>query len=347
MPDVQPSVDLRSDTVTRPSPAMRQAMADAEVGDDVFGDDPTVQALEARSAALFGKEAALFVPSGTMANLIAVVAQTRPGDTIVLDEKAHIYRYESGGCALAAGVMTRTLATPDGVLNPQAVERVIVRSSDSHFSNTALIGIENTMNAGGGAVYPLETVDALGQITREHGLILHCDGARIFNAVVATGISAAQYTAPCDSVAFCLSKGLGCPVGSLLVGSRDLIARAHRYRKLFGGGMRQAGVIAAAGLYALEHHIDRLAEDHRRAYAFRQALEDAPGLNFPLDTPTNMVFIDVPAAAAFAEDLRALGVWCLAVKPERIRAVFHLDVDDTGLDRAVDAFRRVARQRAA
>ena len=331
-------VDLRSDTVTKPTPGMREAMAGAEVGDDVFGEDPTVNALQERAAELAGKESALFVPSGTMANLLAAVSQTRPGDTVILHADAHPFNYESGGLGMVAGLMTKTLPGDRGILNPDDVAAAIVRNDDHHFSHTTLVSIENTTNRGGGAMYPHATVETIGALARENGIRLHCDGARIFNAVVASGIPLADYTKACDTLSFCFSKGLGAPAGSILVGDRETIHRAHRYRKMLGGGMRQAGILAAAALYALDHHVERLADDHRRAQRFRTALRDVPGIAFPLGSPTNIVYLDVSDAFALAGRIAERDVFVIPVSPTRVRAVFHLDVDDRGLDRAIEAF---------
>ncbi|HEO71564.1 MAG TPA: low specificity L-threonine aldolase, partial [Candidatus Hydrogenedentes bacterium] len=285
-------VDLRSDTVTRPTPAMRAAMAEAPVGDDVAGEDPTVNALQDRAAVLFEKEAALFVPSGTMANLLAVLAQTRPGDAVILSGQAHPFQYESGNLAMVAGVLPHTVPGESGILEPDRVEPYIhARPRDHHLAPTTLISIENTTNRGGGAIYPIETAQAMAQLARKYDIKLHCDGARIFNAVVETGISPATYAAHTDTLCFCLSKGLGAPVGSVLLGDAATIEKAHRFRKMLGGGMRQAGIMAAAGLYALGHHVDRLREDHRRARYFREQLLDTPGLSFDLPAPTNMVYV--------------------------------------------------------
>jgi threonine aldolase len=335
-------VDLRSDTVTRPTPGMREAMASAEVGDDVFGEDPTVNELQRRAAGLLGKSAALFVPSGTMANLLAILSQTRPGDTVLLHEDSHPFNYESGGAAMVAGAMTKTLGGACGIIEPDTARAAIVRRDDHHYSNTMLIAIENTTNRGGGAIYPLETVTAIGAIAREHGLRFHCDGARLFNAVVATGVSAAQYARPCDTICFCFSKNLGAPVGSILAGDLETIDRAHRYRKLLGGGMRQAGILAAAALYALDHHVERLCKDHDRARRFREALRDVPGLAFPLPSPTNIVYVDVPDAMKFVGRIAEQGVYALPTGPRRVRTVFHLDIDDEGLERAIHAFQAAA-----
>jgi threonine aldolase len=335
-------IDLRSDTVTRPTAAMREAMARAEVGDDVFGEDPLVNALQERCAEILGKEAALFVPSGTMANLLAVLSQTRPGDSVLLHEDAHPYNYESGNLGMVAGVQTRSVPGPLGIMDPADVAARIVQNPDHHYSPTTLIAVENTTNRGGGAIYPLNALKAIGQEARARGLRVHCDGARLFNAVVETGIPASAWAEHADTVSFCFSKGLGAPVGSILAGDAPTIDRAHRFRKMLGGGMRQAGVLAAAALHALDHHIDRLREDHRRAREFRRQLEGMPGLAFPLPSPTNIVYVEVPDAAAAVARLREEGVLVLGVSPDRIRVVFHLDVDDSGLEKAVDAFRRIA-----
>ncbi len=337
---MQEIVDLRSDTVTRPSPGMRRAMAEAEVGDDVFGDDPTVHRLQDHAAALLGKEAALFLPSGTMANLVAFLAQTHPGDTIILSESAHPFHYESGNLAMVAGLMTRTVADPLGKMTAEQVSEQVVQTSDTHYSPTTLVALENTTNRGGGACYEYYEVENIAQLCRDRGLRLHCDGARLFNACTASNIDAEFYARCCDTVSFCLSKGLGAPVGSVLTGDRDTIARALRFRKMLGGGMRQAGVLAAAGLYALENHVQDLEEDHRRARDFRRALE-AEGVQFALPSPTNILYIETNDPAGDIKELRALGVLAMAAGAERIRAVFHRDIDEAGLHRAVEAFKAV------
>ncbi len=335
-------VDLRSDTVTRPTPGMREAMARAEVGDDVLGEDPSVNALQERVAAMVGKNAALFVPSGTMANLLAAVSQTRPGDTLVLDESAHPFNFESGGLGMVAGVMTKTLRGMYGVLSPELVEQALVLHTDHHYSSTTLVSIENTTNRGGGAVYPVETVAAIGRVAHTHALRLHCDGARIFNACAAAGTHVRDYARHCDTLSFCFSKGLGAPVGSILTGDAETIDRAHRYRKMLGGGMRQAGILAAAALYALDHHLERLREDHERAKRFREALEGIPGITFPFPSPTNIVFLDVPDAPRCVAELKECGILAGPAGPNRIRVVFHLDIDDDGLERAIAGFRGTA-----
>jgi threonine aldolase len=333
-----PVVDLRSDTVTKPAAAMRAVMAEAEVGDDVYGEDPTVSRLETHAAAMFGKEAGLFVPSGTMANLVAILAQTRPGDGVIMAAEAHPYLYESGNVAAVAGLMTRLLEAPGGILDADAVAPFIDHGEDVHHSPTTLVTIENTYNAGGGTIYPLAVVETLARLVRAEGLRLHCDGARIFNAIAAGAFAPEDFGRHVDTLSFCLSKGLGAPVGSLVVGDAAVVDRARRYRKMLGGGMRQAGIVAAAGLYALEHHVTRLADDHRRARAFHEALEDLPGVTLPLPCPTNLVYFEVgdgPRVRAALAERGILVSGAATFRPNRLRAVFHLDVDDTGLHRAI------------
>lgn len=332
-------VDLRSDTVTRPTPAMRQAIAEAEVGDDVFEDDPTINALQERAAKLLGKEAGLLVPTGTMSNAVAIKAHTKPGDEILLDSSAHSMLYEVGLPATIAQVLTRQFRSERGVPDPEEI-RQSIHSETLHGSGTSLLVLENTHNRAGGYVIPLETHRALWHIAKERGLKVHLDGARLFNAVIATGTPAAEFAACTDTATFCLSKGLGCPVGSVLCGSAEFIGRARRVRKMLGGGMRQAGVLAAAGLYALDHHIERLAEDHARARRLAQGVADVGGVT--LDTtepPTNMVYFTTrEPAAAVSERLRIRHkVLCLPSAPHRIRLVTHLDVDDEDIDRAIQA----------
>lgn len=335
-----PIVDLRSDTVTKPTPGMRQAMAEAEVGDDVFAEDPTVNELQRRVAGLFGKEAALFVPSGTMANLVAILSQTRPGETVILSEDAHPYNYEAGNLAVVGGLLTRTIPGRYGMMTRDDIEPHIVKTDDHHYSNTALIAIENTTNRGSGACYPLDTVAGIAALARAHDLRVHCDGARIFHALAETGIEAAEFARHVDTLCFCFSKGLGAPVGSIVTGPAETIDAAHRFRKMLGGGMRQAGVLAAAALYALDHHVDRLREDHRRAKAFRQALQGQEAIRFPMPTPTNIVIMEVADPTAFLSDLAQEGVLMISMGPTRVRAVFHLDVTDDGLERAIAACKK-------
>ncbi len=328
-------IDLRSDTVTRPTPAMRDAIRDAVVGDDVWGDDPTVAALEARAAALTGKAAALFVPSGTMANLIAIAGWTRPGEEVLMDHDAHPFHYEAGGAAAVAGVQIRLLRGASGVFDAGQLESAI-RPADPHYAPATLVCIEDTANRGGGTVWPLDALDAVMAKAHDRGLAVHIDGARQWNAVIASGVPFARRALGADSVTFCLSKGLGCPAGSLLCGPAPWIERARRLRKMLGGAMRQAGVLAAAGLYALDHHVNRLADDHRRARALADGLRDK-GVSC-VQPATNLVFADVPDAAATVAHLAARGVLISSFTPTRVRAVLHLDVDDDGVARAIEAW---------
>src|SRR5438876_1182311 len=269
-------IDLRSDTVTRPTPGMRAAIQAAEVGDDVFGEDPTVNRLQERVAALLGKEAALYVPSGTMSNQICVKAHTQPGDELLCDVGCHIYNNEVGGPAVLSGVMCRTIVGDHGILDLSHLEDKI-RPVDDHLVHTRLMALENTHNRGGGRVYPLEKIRSISAWAHQHGLLMHLDGARLWNAIVATGIPAAEWGRHFDSVSVCFSKGLGAPIGSALAGAREFVTKAKRIRKLFGGGMRQAGIAAAAALYAMDHHVERLAEDHRNAQVIAQGIADTPG----------------------------------------------------------------------
>ncbi len=331
-------VDLRSDTVTRPTADMRAAMAAAPVGDDVFEEDPTVNRLEAMAADRVGQEAALFVPSGTMANLLAIKLHTRLGDEILMHEDAHPLNYEAGGAAAFAGVQIRALGGARGQMSPDAVTAAI-RPDDVHNAPPALLSVEDTANRGGGAVHPLDVLDGLTAAAHARGLACHLDGARAFNAEIASGIPLARRTAGFDTVSFCFSKGLGAPVGSVLCGPRDQLRIARRYRKLLGGGMRQAGVLAAAAIHALEHHVDRLAEDHARARALAAGLT-ADGWSVAVPE-TNMVYVDAPGAPALVDALAGLGVRCFATGPARIRLVLHLDVDDAGVQEAVAGFRRL------
>ncbi len=320
---------------------MRRAMADAEVGDDVFGEDPTVNALQSRTAAIFGKEAGLFFPSGTMSNQAALAAHTRRGDEVFLHERAHILLYEQGGAAVHSQLQTRCFASPDGMLDPDAMEPFVHTDDDPHHAPTRVVALENTHNHCGGRVLDQGRVLAVREFCDRHGLLLHLDGARVCNAAVASGLSLAEIAAPFDSVSLCLSKGLGAPVGSVLVGSAAFVRRAARARKLLGGGMRQAGIVAAAGLYALEHNVGRLADDHRRCRFLAERIAAAPGLAVdPGAVETNMVFADTrPSGRRAAEVVRLLaehGVLCLDEGPTTIRLVTHLDVGDEDVARAAE-----------
>lgn len=336
-------IDFRSDTITQPTPAMREAMASAEVGDDVFGDDPTVARLEARVAEILGKEAAVFTPSGTMANQLALRAHTEPGDEILVDANAHIYYYESGAPAALAGVMCRCLPGGRGVFTAADVEAVL-RPADQHFAPTKLVCIENTHNRGGGSVWPIERIREVADVSRARGLRLHLDGARLWNASIATGIPERDYAAPFDSVSVCFSKGLGAPIGSALCGTREFIQRARRFRKMYGGGMRQAGILAAGALHALEHHRARLAEDHANARALAEGLSRLPGLELdPATVQTNIVFLRVRnlPAATLVSDLGEAGVRVLAVGPDSLRAVTNLMVSSRQIIAALEIFERI------
>ncbi|MEC7949184.1 MAG: GntG family PLP-dependent aldolase [Myxococcota bacterium] len=334
-----PFVDLRSDTVTRPTAAMRRAIADAIVGDDVLGDDPTVQRLEAMVAERLGKEAALFTPSGTMANQLAIRCHTRPGDEILVEAGAHPFNYEAAGAAMISGVQIRTQAGERGMLDPEAVATAF-HPDDPHYAPLKLVCVEDTANRGGGTVWPLERLDAVSAAARAGGAATHLDGARFFNAVVASGIPAARRAQGYDTVSVCLSKGLGAPVGSLLAGDRALIHVARRMRKALGGGMRQAGILAAAGVHAIEQHIDRLADDHARAL---QLVEGLRSFGYSAATPdTNMVYVTVPDGGHWVSSLAERGIRTLAVGPDELRLVTHLDVDDSGIAKTLDAFEALA-----
>ena len=344
-------IDLRSDTVTRPTLAMRRAMAEAEVGDDVLNEDPTVLKLQEKTAQLFGKEAALFVPSGTMANQIAIGVHAGPGQELICDPTAHVYVWEGGGIARLWGVTPRTIEPSEGFLGLPDL-RGKIRPDDPHYVRTRLICLENTHNRGGGKVHPLTSVAEVSGWARAIGVAIHLDGARLMNAVVAGGIAAAEWARYFDTVSICFSKGLGAPVGSAIAGSADAIHEAHRLRKVLGGGMRQAGVIAAAALHALDHHVDRLAEDHENAQVLAEAVEETEGLSLesgPVET--NLVWIAVDPAIGTARDLasrlRGDGVLVSALGPQVLRACTHLDVRRDDVRKAADAIRRVARRAVA
>ncbi len=335
-------VDVRSDTITQPTAAMRAVMEAAVVGDDVLGDDPTVIALQNKVAALFGKEAALFVASGTMSNAVALRAHTVPGDEIICDRSAHIYRYEGGGYAALCGASVALVDGEKGIMTPEQVQNAIRKAdgSQSHYPDGSLVCVENTSNLGGGGCYPQETLDEIAAIARANDCKSHIDGARIFNAVVATGNSPARICRDYDSVSICLSKGLGAPVGSVLVGSQEVIDRAHRWRKMFGGGWRQAGILAAAGIYALDNHVERITEDHQRARKLAEAITSMDGFDVDLSTvQTNMVYVDTEAPAAeVAASLAELGIDLFDIAPNSVRIVVHLHITDEDVERIIAAF---------
>jgi threonine aldolase len=324
-------VDLRSDTVTRPTPGMRRAMAEAEVGDDVYGEDPSIRALEERTAELFGHEAALFVPSGTMGNQIGMRLVCEPGQEVLCDADAHVVTYEMGAAAAIFGISTRTVVSSGGRLDADQLIAQVRPKTDWHLTATAAIAVENSHNRGGGLVQPLDELQKLWNWSRDAGVAVHLDGARIWNAAVASGTDLATYGRLADTASVCLSKGLGAPVGSVLVASAERIATARLWRKRLGGGMRQAGVLAAAGLYALQNNVSRLAEDHEHA----QLLAKRLGVD-PSTVETNMVVLDGVEAPLVAEAAKAQGVLVSQVSASRIRLVLHLDVDRAAVDRAAD-----------
>lgn len=338
-------IDLRSDTVTRPSPEMRAAIARAAVGDDIYGEDPTVNLLQKRVAELLGKETALFVPSGTMSNQLAVKVHTQPGQEVICEENCHIYNYEAGAPAFLSGVQMHPLTGEYGVLAPEAVAAAI-RPANLHSPPTALICLENTHNRAGGTIYPLENIAGISRLTGQQGIRLHLDGARLLNAVVETGIPAKDYASYFDSVSLCFSKGLGAPVGSALAGKAEFIEKARKYRKIFGGGMRQAGILAAACLYALDHNVNRLKEDHANARLLAEGLKKVPGIFIDRkQVQTNMVMIYVRHSrydsVSLSEEIRKRGLAANAVDRERIRAVTHLDITRDQILEAVDIFTEI------
>lgn len=353
------TIDLRSDTVTQPTDAMRRVMADAPVGDDVYGEDPTIRELEQRMARLFDKEAGLFVASGTMANLVALLAHAGRGDEIILGDLSHTFQYEGGGCAALGGIHPHILPNQeDGTLDLEAVRLALRNPADVHMPPSRMIVLENTHNRCGGIALTPEYCGDVAALAREHNLLVHLDGARLFNAAIALDVPVAKLTAPADSIAVCLSKGLGAPVGSVLCGTAGFIEKAHRMRKQVGGGMRQAGILAAAGLYALDHHIDRLAEDHENARFLAEAIDQIYGLDCPQARPpargawTNLVYFSVDGetlgrpgfdAVELSKALKARGVLAHALGSDglKMRMVTHLDVGRADIETALDELRSV------
>jgi threonine aldolase len=344
MPDI---VDLRSDTVTKPSAGMRKAMAEAEVGDDVFHEDPSVNRLEEMVATLYGKEASVYVASGTMANQLAIRAQTHHGDEIIMERTSHPFNSEAGALAALAGVQVNLIDGQQGIMDAEQI-RAVVRTPNVHHAPTALICLENTLNRGGGSIWPLDNIRAIRQVADATGVPMHLDGARLLNACVATGLTPRDYAQYFDSCTLCLSKGLGAPVGSLIIGSQQVVAQAHRFRKQFGGGMRQAGILAAAGIYALEHNVQRLAEDHLNAKRLAQGIADIGGLDVAVDAVvTNILYFRVRqpglTVPMLLDRLKTAGVLMLGTGPQSIRAVTHLDVSKEGIDRAIEVLRQAVR----
>ena len=339
-------LDFRSDTFTQPTEAMREAMRNAEVGDDVFGEDPSINALEAAAMRIFGKEAAVFVASGTQGNLLALLSLTHPGEEVIVESSSHVGNAEVGGAARLGGLTLRPVVGQHGKISPEQVVAT-VRPENIHFAHTTLLTIENTHNSAGGTVMTPEELDAVADTARQRGLKVHIDGARIFNAAVALGVEPAAFTRNADTLTFCLSKGLSAPVGSVLVGSAATIAEARRYRKMVGGGMRQAGVLAAAGLIALRDGVDRLADDHRRARTLAEGLADIPGILIDLPTvQSNIVRFDVAGmgldAAGFARGLQEHGVTISGGASSGVRMVVHRHIDDASVRQALTAAQRLS-----
>jgi len=338
-------IDLRSDTVTKPTPAMRKAMAEAEVGDDVFGEDPTVNALQEKVANILGKETSIFVPSGTMANQLAIKSHTQPGDEVIIEATSHPYNFEAGASAVLSAVQFYCLKGSRGILDASQIEEAI-RPDDHHFPVTKLICLENTHNRGGGSVYPIKKVTEISRFAKSKDLLLHLDGARLWNASVASGIKPHEYAQWADSVSVCLSKGLGAPIGSLVAGTKMFIDRVHRFRKMFGGGMRQVGIVAAAGIYALDHHIERLKEDHQNAKRLALGLKEIKGISIePEEVETNILIFDVAGTGMTPLQVRDVimkeGVLIHAVGKTQIRLVTHLDVSKDDIETALKAFKKV------
>jgi threonine aldolase len=346
MPDY---IDLRSDTVTKPTPAMRKAMAEAEVGDDVYGEDPTVNALQGKVAELLGKEAAIFVASGTMANQLAIKAHTQPGDELIMEATSHPYNFEGGAIAAISGVQVYCIQGVRGILNASQIEAAI-RPADHHYAVTRLVCMENTHNRGGGSIYHLRNMQEIFGVAKAKGLSVHLDGARLWNASVATGVKLKEYAQCSDSVSVCISKGLGCPVGSLVAGSKEFVDRVHRFRKMVGGGMRQAGILAAAGIYALDHHVDRLKEDHDNAKRLALGLKEIRGIAVnPDHVETNIIIFGVAgtgmSSPAVRDAMQKEGVLMNALPGNEIRVVTHLDVSRDDIDKALAAFKKVILKR--
>ncbi len=333
-------IDFRSDTVTRPTPAMHEAMMKAAVGDDVFGEDPSINALEGLAAGMFGMEAALFCPSGTMTNQIAIKCHTQPGDEVICDETAHVYQYEGGGIAFNSGASVKLLPGDLGRITADQVKAAI-NPDDPHRAHSSLVCLENTSNRGGGSCYDFSEIVKIGQLCKEHQLGFHLDGARLWNALVAKHETPKQYGEVFDSISICLSKSLGCPVGSLLLGKKDFIKKARRVRKVFGGGMRQAGFMAAAGIYALENNITRLATDHAHAKQIAAAISKKGFVASVLPVETNIIIFECDASVSAPDlvaKLKTHDILGYAISPSRVRLVVHLDITEKMVQQTIDTF---------
>jgi threonine aldolase len=331
------NIDLRSDTVTRPTTGMLDAMMSAKVGDDVFGEDETVHELETKLARMLNMEAGLFCPSGTMTNQLAIKCFTQPMDEVICDQTAHVYRYEGGGIAYHSLSSVRLLHGHRGILTADMIEEEI-NEENIHYPHSSLVVLENTVNKGGGACYTLDEIEPIHTLCNIKGLKLHLDGARLFNALIATGDEAKNYGQYFDGISICLSKGLGAPVGSVLLGSKETIRKARKLRKVFGGGMRQAGFLAAAGIYALDHHVDRLAKDHQHAKAIADVLNSVAYVSAVMPVQTNIILFDVTpgyTAQGIADALYKKGILCMPTGPKTVRFVMHLDVSTEMIDRAI------------
>jgi len=336
-------IDYRSDTVTKPTAEMMEAMMKAKVGDDVFGEDPAINELEGLAAKMFGMEASLFCPSGTMTNQIAIKCHTQPGDEVICDESAHVYQYEAGGIAFNSGSSVKLLTGDRGRISANQV-RVSINPDDNHKAHTSLVCIENTSNRGGGSCYDFTEIKSIRKVCDENDLRFHLDGARLFNALVEKSETPRQYGEIFDSVSFCLSKGLGCPVGSLLIGKKDFIKKARRVRKVFGGGMRQAGFLAAAGIYALQNNIGRLKDDHARAKQIGCSLQKKSFVKLLLPVETNIIIIELDGsitAPAFVEKMKEKDIIPYAITPNRVRFVVHLDITDGMIEKTIAAIEKI------
>ena len=336
-------IDFRSDTVTKPSAAMLEAMMKAKVGDDVFGEDPSINELENMGASMFGMEAALFCPSGTMTNQIAIKCHTQPGDEVICDESSHIYQYEGGGIAFNSGASVKLIQGNYGRITAQQVKAVI-QPDDAHRAHSSLVALENTSNRGGGSCYDFEEIKKIGEVCKENKLAFHLDGARLWNALVAKNETAIQYGETFDSISICLSKSLGCPVGSLLLGKKDFIKKARRVRKVFGGGMRQAGFIAAAGVYALQNNIERLAEDHAHTKQIAAAIAEKEFVHMLLPVETNIIIFELKenlTAPDLVTRLKEHSILGYAISPNRVRLVVHLDITKEMVSKTIDIFNQL------